>query len=85
MLIKLKGGKCSICGYRKNLAASVFHHTDLAEKDFKLDMRALSNRNFAEVMKELDKCILVCANCHTEIHNSDLDLDLLLQADCSYR
>ena len=76
--VKAAGGCCSICGYRKNLAGLAFHHTDLAEKDFKLDMRSLSNRTMMSVMAELDKCILVCHNCHAELHNPHLDLDLLL-------
>ena len=77
-LVKAAGGCCSICGYHKNLAGMAFHHTDLAEKDFKLDMRSLSNRTMESVLAELDKCILVCHNCHAELHNPHLDLDLLL-------
>ena len=77
-LIKTAGGKCTICGYHRNLAALVFHHTDSMEKDFKLDMRSLSNRKLEPVMREIDKCILVCANCHAEMHNPHLDLDFLV-------
>jgi len=77
-LVSAKGGCCSICGYRKNLSALAFHHLDSAEKDFKLDMRSLSNRKFQPVLGELDKCILVCHNCHAELHNPLLDLDSLL-------
>ncbi len=76
-LVKTAGGSCSICGYRKNLAALVFHHTDSTDKDFKLDMRSLSNRKLEAVLTELDKCILVCRNCHAELHNPHLDLDSL--------
>ena len=61
----------------RNLAALVFHHKDSYAKDFKLDMRSLSNPKFASVLEEIDKCILVCANCHAELHNHHLDLDLL--------
>jgi len=76
-LVRSVGGQCTICNYRKNLAALVFHHTDSTKKDFKLDMRSLSNRKIEPVMKEIDKCILVCANCHAELHNPHLDLDSL--------
>ncbi len=77
-LVQAKGGRCSICGYNKNLAAFAFHHTDSRAKDFKLDMRSLSNRTLELVLAELDKCILVCHNCHAELHNPHLDLDSLL-------
>jgi hypothetical protein len=74
-IVKAKGGCCMRCGYRKNLAALSFHHTDPTVKDFKLDMRSISNRTLESVWSELDKCILVCLNCHAELHNSPLDLD----------
>ena len=77
-LIRSAGGSCSICGYDKNLAALVFHHTVSGGKDFKLDMRSLSNRRIEPVLSEIEKCILVCANCHAELHNPHLNLDLLL-------
>jgi len=77
-IIQAAGGSCSVCGYKINLAALVFHHTDASAKDFKLDMRSLSNRKFGAVMDEIEKCILVCANCHAELHNPHLNLDDLL-------
>jgi predicted HNH restriction endonuclease len=39
----------------------------------------LSNRRFAAVKEEIKKCILVCANCHTELHNPHLDFTELLK------
>jgi hypothetical protein len=77
-LIEMAGGRCSVCGYHANLAALAFHHTDSEDKDFKLDMRSLSNRGLESVLEELDKCILVCHNCHAELHNPHLNLDDLL-------
>jgi hypothetical protein len=77
-LIKAKGGRCSICGYHKSLSALAIHHLDSAKKDFKLDMRSLSNRRLEPVLGEFEKVILVCHNCHAELHNPHLNLDLLL-------
>lgn len=73
-LVRLAGGRCSICGYDKNLAALTFHHTNSDDKEFKLDMRSLSNRTLEAVMSEHQKCILVCHNCHAELHNPNLDM-----------
>lgn len=78
LLIKEKGGSCSHCGYNKNLASLAFHHKDSKQKEFKLDMRSLSNRTYERVRREFEKCELVCHNCHAETHNPHLDLGLLL-------
>lgn len=67
-LVKYKGGKCEICGYNKCYAALEFHHKDPNEKDFGLASKGYT-RNIEECKKEVDKCILVCANCHREIHD----------------
>lgn len=62
-----KGKKCARCGYNNCIEALDFHHIDPTQKDFNL-----SDRNLIldwEVIKlELDKCILLCANCHRELH-----------------
>ena len=65
----IKGGECQICSYRKNLAALEFHHIHADEKGFQLDLRSLSNRAWSQILDEAHKCILVCANCHRELHN----------------
>lgn len=70
-LVNLLGGKCSRCGYSKCLAALEFHHTDPENKSFQLDLRSLSNRSFKVCKEESHKCILLCANCHRELHNTD--------------
>jgi predicted nucleic acid-binding Zn ribbon protein len=73
LLVKALGGQCSVCGYDRNLAALVFHHSE-SGKDFKLDMRSLSNRTWDKVLAEAEKCVLLCRNCHAELHNAHLDL-----------
>jgi hypothetical protein len=67
-MIEYKGGCCSKCGYDKYQGALEFHHLDPSEKDF--NPSHLKKYKFDEKIKnELDKCVLVCANCHREIHN----------------
>lgn len=74
-LIILKGGKCFECGYDKNFAALEFHHLNPKEKDFPLDSRRLSNTSINKLIEEVNKCILLCANCHREIHNPEFTLE----------
>ncbi len=69
------GGQCSRCGYSKNTAALAFHHLNPKEKSFQLDLRALSNRRQTRIDDEAAKCILVCNNCHAEIHNPQHNLE----------
>lgn len=68
-LILYKGGKCQKCGYNKCEGALQFHHLDPKEKDFTIGQVSLSKElNMDILYQEVDKCILVCANCHAEIH-----------------
>ena len=64
-LVEYKGGCCSRCGYNKSVGALEFHHLDPNEKDFTIAGKSWS---YERIKKEVDKCILLCANCHVEIH-----------------
>lgn len=65
--VEYKGGKCEVCGYSKSMSALEFHHTDPNIKE--KNIARYSTRQWEKVANELDKCILVCANCHREIHD----------------
>jgi hypothetical protein len=65
--IEYKGGSCEGCGYNKNPKALEFHHKDPSQKDFGISK--VNRRSFENIKNELDKCILLCANCHREIHD----------------
>ncbi len=67
-LIKMKGGKCEICGYSKNISSLCFHHTDPSQKSISLDGRSLSNHSMERILEEAEKCQLLCHNCHHELH-----------------
>lgn len=69
-LIILKGGKCVKCGYDKCEGALQFHHRDPAEKEFTLSKINLNDTNFSfeKILIEVEKCDLLCANCHAEEH-----------------
>jgi hypothetical protein len=64
--IEYKGGKCTLCGYDRCNAALEFHHLDKAAKGFGL-AKGGRIRSWESILKELDKCILICANCHREV------------------
>ena len=65
--IKLLGGKCNLCGYNRCVDALEFHHKEPNEKEFKLGSgNTMSWRDYRE---EALKCMLVCSNCHKEIHS----------------
>lgn len=70
MCIEYKGGKCSVCGYSKNAGALEFHHTEPNKKEFIISKKLTTIEN---LKPELDKCILVCRNCHAEIHYPELE------------
>ena len=67
MAIAYKGGKCQCCGYDKCSQALEFHHVDPTQKDFGLGAKGYT-RSWEKNKEELDKCVMVCANCHREIH-----------------
>jgi 5-methylcytosine-specific restriction endonuclease McrA len=67
MAREYKGGKCALCGYNRCPSALDFHHRDPRKKDFGLSVRGLT-RSWEKIKKEIDKCILICANCHREVH-----------------
>jgi hypothetical protein len=63
--VEYKGGKCIKCGYNKCINALEFHHRDPKTKDTSVNA---IRRSFNSMKKELDKCDLLCANCHREVH-----------------
>jgi len=71
LLISEKGGRCERCGYSRNEAALAFHHLDPAMKSFPVDLRSCSNTSWTALTSEAEKCLLLCLNCHAEIHNPE--------------
>ena len=65
--VKLLGGKCCKCGYNKCIDALEFHHENQDEKEFKLGSG--NTMSWKDYKSEAMKCILVCSNCHKEIHS----------------
>ena len=70
-LIALKGGRCERC--LKNFHPSVyeFHHRNPEHKEIGLNKGVIGDRTWSWVLREADKCHLLCANCHREVHAFD--------------
>ena len=68
-IVKAMGGKCVICGYCKCNAALVLHHLNPDEKEIGLGAIRANPKNWVYIVKELRKCVLLCANCHGEVHD----------------
>lgn len=62
--VEYLGGKCIKCGYSKSIWALDFHHR--SDKD--LHIGDGNTRSFDKIRAELDKCDLLCSNCHRELH-----------------
>jgi len=73
MAVAYKGGKCQICGYDRCREALEFHHLANNAKDFGISQKGYT-RSWRIVRTELDRCIMLCANCHREVHAGLLQL-----------
>jgi hypothetical protein len=69
-LIEVLGGKCCRCGYSRCFAALEFHH-NVGDKEGDV-AHIIKNRSKEKALKEIKKCILLCANCHREAHHKGL-------------
>lgn len=61
---------CSICGYKKCPAALDLHHVTPSEKKFPVSLAIWYGYSLDKVKREIKKCIVVCSNCHRELHHS---------------
>jgi hypothetical protein len=67
-IIEAMGGKCVCCGYHKSTFALSLHHIDPNEKDISFNRIRANPIAWKKIVVELRKCVLVCSNCHMEIH-----------------
>lgn len=82
-LVNTFGGKCCLCGYNKCISAFDFHHIDSNEKEFNISNKLNKGGEFDyDLLNELTKVIMVCSNCHREIHSGlwkhELNNDIVL-------
>lgn len=71
-LIQNKGGKCQNCGYNKCEEALDFHHLNDKNKSFNISPKL--HLPLEKLKEETDKCLLLCVNCHREVHDNVLTI-----------
>lgn len=65
--VELKGGKCQWCGWSGDIGGFCFHHRDPSQKEFGLSNAITTN--WEKFWKEVEKCDLLCCNCHMVFHS----------------
>ena len=76
-LLEIAGTKCYICGYNRCIKALHFHHLDPKQKE--VDIGRSLQGNFNKLVKEIEKTIVLCANCHAELHDGLINLESILK------
>lgn len=64
-LLNHRGGKCVLCGYNKYVGSLTFHHINPSEKSFTISGKT---KAYKTLLEESEKCVVLCANCHGEVH-----------------
>lgn len=78
MAIKYLGGKCEKCKWSGSQAALQFHHKYSEKKDFTIG--SVANKSWDSIKKEMQKCVLLCANCHMIEHSTKNDQEFMKEA-----
>jgi len=74
-IVEAFGGKCGVCGYNKCQEALELHHLDPEKKHFSLGSIRANPKNWDYIVNEIRKCVMICSNCHRELHNNLIKLD----------
>ncbi len=77
MAVSHKGGKCQRCGYKSCVEALEFHHISKEDKSFGISAKGYT-RSWQAIQQELEKCLMLCANCHREFHAGLFDLSAIV-------
>ena len=68
ILVEETGGRCSICGYDRNMRALHFHHLDPSHKRIEINAKGVA-LSLETLRTEARKCVLLCSNCHAEVED----------------
>jgi len=70
-IIKYLGGKCKRCGYNRCSDALICHHRNRVEKYDAVANLMKNPRKWEIIEQEINKCDLLCSNCHAEVHHAE--------------
>jgi len=59
--------KCEKCG-ETHIACLDFHHQDRNSKEFEVSNLIYNTYSLEKIMREVEKCIILCSNCHRKLH-----------------
>lgn len=76
-LLTIVGTSCYICGYNRCTRALQFHHLNPKDKNFEISQSL--TKSDEKLFKEIEKTIVLCANCHAELHDGLINLDYILK------
>lgn len=65
---------CENCGYKKSMVAIDYHHKNPDKKEFNISnvrYRSFTRENKCTLLAELEKCEVLCSNCHRELHERE--------------
>jgi hypothetical protein len=60
--------KCEMCGYNKYTELLDFHHKNKGKKNRRINVLMKTLKNLEIIKEEIKKCVLLCSNCHRELH-----------------
>lgn len=84
-IVEAFGGKCGICGYNKCNASLALHHINPSDKEFSFSKVRANPKSWDKIVIELRKCVMICHNCHSEVHDGITQLpDNITKFDETY-
>lgn len=71
---EVKRQGCAVCGYDRSLRSLHFHHVDDHLKEGSINSLVTGRYSDEVINEELGKCVVLCANCHGEVHDGIITL-----------
>ena len=70
--------KCAKCGENRGYVLD-FHHKDPSIKDSTIARLTSNSNKLEDIQKEIEKCVVLCSNCHREFHYLEFNKGLTIE------